>query len=133
MVYRVYQKGETKHVRQENKFLAKFVGLLATSCQEAYGIHPLLGTKPGFAREVVKMGDKPLAEVFSSRIWTSRVDLDDILGDIVDGEILHQWRGHLLDGSGWSESVPILRALEEDVDIILRTMIWHVAEIDCFL
>lgn len=112
----VDEEGEAEDVGEEDEFLYTLVSSLAIQStgedaaylshitayltdlrQELQAGHPLFGAEPGLARKVVQVGDQPLQHVLQAGILAEGVDEDDILGDVVDGEIL---QGRDLDLGG---------------------------------
>lgn len=88
MIDRVDQERQTEHVGEQDELLSHVAADLADLGQEQQAGHPFFGAETGLARKVVQVSDEPLEDVFHALVLAERVDEDDILGDVVDGEVL---------------------------------------------
>ena len=69
-------------------FRAHFTCLL----QEIQAVPPFFRAQTGFAGEVVEMGDQTLEDVGQAQIFALRVESDDIVGDVFNGQVLARWQ-----------------------------------------
>lgn len=76
-------------------YLAELVTFLPSRGEEINRRHPLLRAQPCLSRKVVQVSDQTLSKVLGPGVFAVGVDLDDILGDVICGQVLHIRRIHL--------------------------------------
>lgn len=81
------ERGEEEGRR--NPHLPDISTNLADLSQEQKPGHPLMEAESGLARKVMQMRDQSFEDVFHAVVLTERVDLVDILRDIVRRQVLH--------------------------------------------
>lgn len=59
--------------------------------EELDSCHPLVEAEASLTREVMEVRHETLHDVFQPWVAALRVDADDILGDVVDGQVLQDW------------------------------------------
>lgn len=84
-----------KQGRKEEIYLPNITTNLPRRRQKLNPGHPLFRTQARLARKVMQVRDQPLEHVFHARVLAQRVDEDDIVGDVVDGEVLKGGNGDL--------------------------------------
>ena len=106
MVDRVDEEGETDYVGEQDEllhgvsvcggwawgggplYLPHVCTYLPDLGQELDACHPLVEAQPCLARKVVEVRDETLHDVLQPWVGALRVDADDVLGDVVDCQVL---------------------------------------------
>ena len=82
---------ETTLFEKHGAYLSHVTTNLANSGQEVQRSHPFFCAQSCFPSKIMKVGDQAIEDVSEARIRTLGIDADSVLGDVVNGQVLH-WR-----------------------------------------